>query len=118
MLSLIQRTFLGFQLNGALGTGDHDDITIARVKHHIRKGTILEYLTGALRHLDISILDEQDQAELLEEWERLLDVSETRKQCVLRGGLCLLVAYLLEGIQHPTAHIRGLENIQRPGIRG
>ncbi len=112
MLSLIQRTFLGFQLNGALGTGDHDDITIARVKYHIRKGTILEYLTGALRHLDISILDEQDQAELREEWERLLDVSESRKLCVRRGGLCLLVAYLLEGIQlegiqHPTACIRG-----------
>ena len=118
MLSVTKRLLLGFQLNGALGTGDYDDITIDKVKHHIREGTILEYLNSALRDLDISILDEQDHAELREEWERLLDVNESRKLCLRRGGLCLLVAYLLEGIQHPTAHIRGLESIQRPGIRG
>ena len=94
-------TALGFYLNGALGSGHHNDVSIAEVKAHIRARTIFQYLDDLLGDdVDLSGLTEEYRAELNEEWIALADdVDEARKMCVDRNGLCLLVAYLLEGIQ-------------------
>lgn len=94
-------TFLGFYLNGALGSGKYDDISIDEVKARIRDHTIFDYLDTKLgMDIDLSILSAEDRRELNEEWEDMADaINESRKMCVDRNGLCLLVAYLLEGIQ-------------------
>lgn len=50
--------------------------------------------------MDLSILGQEDEVELLAEWQDLLAaVNERRKMGIERRGLTLLVAYLLEGIQ-------------------
>lgn len=94
-------TFLGFYLNGAAGSGKYDDVTIADIKREIRAGSVFEFLKTRLGDdVDISALSESERRELLDQWESLADnVDEARKMCVDRGGLTLLVAYLLEGIQ-------------------
>jgi hypothetical protein len=90
-------------LNGALGSGRYADISLADVKAHIREGAIFDFLEETLgEDIDISLLDNDDRAELLREWRSLADnVDESRKLWIQRdgNGLALLVAYLLEGIQ-------------------
>ncbi len=100
-MRITQLTFLGFYLNGALGSGRYDDITIDEVKARIRDRSIFDYLAGRLgADVDLSLLTPDDRRELNDEWEDMaLAVNESRKMCVERNGLCLLVAYLLEGIQ-------------------
>jgi hypothetical protein len=100
-MSVTQLTFLGFYLNGALGSGKYDDVSIREVKEKIRDHTIFDYLKSRLgSDIDLSVLGPEARSELNREWEDLADaVDESRKMCVDRNGLCLLVAYLLEGIQ-------------------
>lgn len=101
MITISRLTFIGFYLNGALGSGRYDDITISDVKAHIRDGSIFTYLETRLAgDIDFSIFKEEEKQELIKEWEDMADaVNESRKFCVDRHGLALLVAYLLEGIQ-------------------
>ena len=101
MIRLTQLTHLGFYLNGALGSGKHSDISIHEVKKRIRDRTIFEYLDERLgEDFDSSTLGEFERCELASEWEDMADVvREGRKLCVDRNGLCLLMGYILEGIQ-------------------
>lgn len=71
------------------------------MKEKIRDHTIFDYLKSKLgSDVDVSALSPDDRLELNKEWEDLADgVDESRKMCVDRNGLCLLVAYILEGIQ-------------------
>lgn len=94
-------TFLAFHLNGAVGSGKYDDISIEQIQNVIEDGTVFEFLKERLgQNVDLSLLEPVDCQELLEEWRGVVaNVDERRKFCVERGGLCLLVAYLLEGIQ-------------------
>ena len=94
-------TFIGFYLNGALGSGNYNDITIEEVKNKICNRTIFDYLYAKLGHdIDLSLLTEENKKELNEDWIDLVDtVDERKKMSVDKNGLCLLVAYLLEGIR-------------------
>jgi hypothetical protein len=86
---------LGFYLNGALGSGKYDDISIDEVKKRIRDRAIFDYLKMKLgSDIDITVLRPNA------EWEDMsYALDEARKLCVDRHGLCLLMAYILEGIQ-------------------
>lgn len=93
-------TFLGFQLNGALGSGRYDDIPMAQVKHHIRDGTILEFLRERLGDdLDLGVLEPLEKFNLAMEWADMEAALPDHKLGVEGHGLCLLMGYLLEGIQ-------------------
>lgn len=102
-MEITKLTALGFYLNGALGSGQYDDVSISAVKQAIDDGTIFDFLEDRLgKDVDLSILYNDDRAELLDEWQRIRNaVDEGRKFAIREGspGLCLLVAYLLEGIQ-------------------
>lgn len=75
------------------------------MKARIYDHTIFDYLNDRLGvDIDLSLLTPEDKQELSSEWEDLaLAVDESRKMGVERRGLCLLVAYLLEGIQRRLA---------------
>lgn len=100
-MKITKLTFLGFFLNGALGSGKYDDISIDEVKDHIENKSVFNFLKETLGHdIDLSILTNEDKEELLDEWARIANaVDEDRKMAVTKNGLCLLVAYLFEGIQ-------------------
>jgi len=100
-MPLTMLTFIAFYLNSAIDSGRYDDLGIDEVKTEIEAGTIFAFLRARLgADLDLSILNERDEAELLAEWQDLLAaVNERRKMGIERRGLTLLVAYLLEGIQ-------------------
>ncbi len=100
-MKLSQLTFIGFYLNGAQGNGRHHSVSIDDVKAELEKGTLFEYLQRELgQDIDTSIFTEEEKAALNAEWlDMALAVNEGRKMCVEKGGLCLLVAYVLESIQ-------------------
>lgn len=94
-------TFLAFYINGAIDSGKYSDVSISLIAEQIEAGTIFAFLQTRLADdIDLSILDEAKRKELLSEWQDLLAaVNARRKFGVEKSGLCLLVAYLLEGIQ-------------------
>ncbi len=94
-------TFLAFSINGAVDTGRYDHITIGVVVKHIEAGTVFSYLQDELEEdLDLSMFDTATKDQLLEEWKGLLNAVDARRKFgVRRSGLCLLVAYLIEGVQ-------------------
>jgi hypothetical protein len=94
-------TFLAFGLNSALDSGKYSTVTYREVVDHIESGTIFAFLRDRLgEDIDLSLLDATKQEVLLEEWQNLLNVADARRKFgVENNGLCLLVAYLLEGIQ-------------------
>ena len=97
-------TSVAFCINGAFGSGRNDNISIDEVKKRIKEGSIFDFLEETLGNdTDFSLLYGDDRAELVAEWRGLVaNVDESRKMWVERNGLCLLVAYLLEGIQTRT----------------
>ncbi len=94
-------TFLAFYLNSAIDTGNYVDVTYQEVADKINDGSIFSYLRTRLGNdIDLSIFPPEKQRELVDEWQNILNaVSARRKFGIENNGLCLLVAYLLEGIQ-------------------
>lgn len=106
-IRISQLTFLAFTFNGALGSGRYDDVSVEEVKRRIGDGSVFGFLSSRLGgDLDLSILSEGQEEVLRKEWEELVVAyDEHRKFAVERNGLCLLVAYLLEGVQRRVAQL-------------
>jgi len=94
-------TFLALNLNGALDTGKYGIVSFKEVADHIEAGTIFDFLETRLAgDIDLSIFDAEKRKVLTTEWQDMLAaVNARRKFGVEKNGLCLLIAYLLEGIQ-------------------
>ncbi len=53
-----------------------------------------------IENLQLSLLTTEEKAELLEEWKDFVDcIDERRKMGIENRGLCLLLAYIFQGIQ-------------------
>ena len=104
---LLRLTGLAFELNHAIDAGHAGEITVDAVKDNIRSGKIFDFLEAQLAgDLDISLFYNDDRAELIAEWRSLADsVDEERKFGVSRDGICLLIAYIVEGIQRRVREV-------------
>lgn len=95
-------TFLGFVFTSLLDNGHAGELIVADVKDSIERRTIFRDLKDRFGdELDISLYDGEKLDEIIDHWQALTEISERRKFGVERDGLCLLVAYCLEGAQHP-----------------
>lgn len=94
-------TFLAFQLNAALDTGRYNDITFREVLGHINAGTVFSFLENRVgEDVDLSLFDAPKRQALVDEWQSLMNVVDARRKFgVEKNGLCLLMAYVIEGIQ-------------------
>lgn len=93
-------TFLAFQLNGALDSGKYRSITCEQVREAIEAKTIFDFLNNHLGDdIDLSIFFTEKRKEIEEEWQDMLAIRARKKFLVENNGLCLLVAFCLEGIQ-------------------
>lgn len=95
------RVVLLWGADSALDTGKYAYVSFDEVAKHIEEGTIFEFLATRLSSgIDLSTFDETNKKGLIEEWQDILaGVSARRKLGVQNNGICLLVTYLLEGIQ-------------------
>jgi len=96
-------TFLLWQFNMMLDSGNYDDVTVSDVKAMLRKSTLSDYLRNQVPDADFSMIAPNDWEYLTHEWNGLADVvDEDRKMGVVNRGICLMLAYALNGLQlHP-----------------
>lgn len=94
-------TAFGLYINGALGSGRYNDISIQEVKTQLENHNLFTFLEEKLGiDVDTSHFSGEDKKEISEEW---LDMShaidESRKLCVDKNGLALITAYILESLK-------------------
>ena len=90
---------LATHLNGAVDSGKYGHITTDVVKREIESGDIWDFLARELgSDVDVARLNDSDRVQLLREWQASAKWYETKQFHVTRGGIPLLVAYLLHGI--------------------
>lgn len=97
-MQITSLTLLAFYLNGALDAGKHP--TLEEIYEEIDEGTIFDYLDSNIDRIDLSYLKQADRDELVQEWQGLANVLDARRKlAVEKNGFCLLLAYIIEGIQ-------------------
>lgn len=102
-MKMYKFTYLLWQFNMMLDSGKYDKITVSDIKSRIEKGTLPDYLKIQFPDADFSMIEAQEWSYLMQEWSGLADtVDERRKMGVENRGICLLLAYTINGLQtHP-----------------
>lgn len=100
-MSPVYLTGMGFFINGALGSGKYNEVTIEKVKEEIRQKNVLNYLEDKLGDdLDISLWKDEYREEIQNEWFEFADaIDEKRKLCVEKNDLSLIMGYILQSLQ-------------------
>jgi hypothetical protein len=88
-------------LIGSMDTGKYDSVSFQEVYKHTSDRTIKDFLESRFgRDLDLSIMEPADWRDLSEIfWNLANAVDARRKFGVENKGVCLLMAYTLEGMQ-------------------
>ena len=92
---------LATHINGAADSGKYDHITTDVVKSEIASGGVFAFLArelGSYVEYALGKLTDVDRHVLSREWLAYATNYETMQFHVNRGGLSLLVAYILHGI--------------------
>jgi len=98
-------TQLAFCFIAVIDSGKHEGVGKEQVVSHIERGTIFEFLAGFqdIAGWGLGSLSEDDKRHLLGEWQSMSNAIESqRKFGVSDNGICLLSAYVIEGIQGRT----------------
>ena len=102
-MKLASYTFLLFQLNRAMDAGNVV-MTVAEVCEAVNERSVARLLIRKIKDIDLSAFSPDDWDALYDEWERLMDAADyEHKFSVRRNGICLLVAFVIEGIQRHFA---------------
>jgi hypothetical protein len=99
-------TLLGTCLNFAIDSGQSKKVPTDEITNQINDGNIFKYLDENF-HSDmkwgLDNLTEEDKWHLLGEWQSMVNaIDAERKLGVKNDGICLLLAYVIEGIQMRT----------------
>lgn len=104
-MRIYKLTIMASQLVGAVGSGRFNDISYEEVRDRIDDESIFDFLIERLEiGVPLSVLTPVDKLELLYEWSQLITCVEPLPFDGHRNGLCLLVAYILEGIQRRASN--------------
>jgi hypothetical protein len=96
-------------LSAMLDSGKHDDISLEEVKQHVRAGDLIPFLNERAKKVDDTFDNGFSQAEpKFVDWYVAqikdncedTDGSERRKYGITSRGLCLLISYTAEIMQH------------------
>lgn len=103
-MKLLWATWFILNINHAIDTGKYQGISIDEVEEHIDEGDLLPWLRERLGDdVDLSVPEDEDERELNERLKELLEGyrgQERRKWGVENSGLCLLIAWTNEIVQH------------------
>lgn len=101
MIRQPQLTFFIFQVNMVLDTGKYD-FSLAEIKEQIKNKNIISFLSEkCVDDIDLSIIQGEDKIKMENALLNVAEnINERRKLGVEKNGLCLLIAYLVEMIQH------------------
>lgn len=106
-MKLLTLTYLIFEVNAAIDTGRHQDITPDEIREKALDGNVIPFIKDKLGDdIDLSLFfDPKTLGELRDTLKVVagtLHGRERRKVGVERSGLCLLVAYAVEAIQRQS----------------
>lgn len=103
-MRLSQLSYIALEMNAVVDSGKYDHITIDEVEQRIENRELIPWLRTTLGDdVDLSTIDVATAGEF---HEGLLDIlggyrgQERRKWGVSKKGLCLVVAWAVEMIQH------------------
>ena len=102
-MEMYKFTWLLWQFNMMLDSGNYDTITVSDIKAKIYDDSLSAYLRSQAPDADFGMIAPEDWVYLTHEWKGFADViDEDRKMGVVNRGICLLLAYTLNGLQlHP-----------------
>lgn len=105
-MRIARLTVVASGISEAMGSGKYH-ITYQEIIRRIRDGTVFDFLSNEVDIMvPISILTPADKLELLIEWEDMIGCIGPFRQDTNNNGLCLLMGYLLEGIQRRASSSR------------
>lgn len=96
---------LAFSLNNLIDTNKHEGVTKDEVYAAIENKTIFQYLKRFEPSINwgIGTLSEDDRFHLTGEWQSMANAYDSQSDFgVHNNGICLLLAYVLAGIQMRT----------------
>ncbi|HEX8325241.1 MAG TPA: hypothetical protein VF595_15165 [Tepidisphaeraceae bacterium] len=103
-MMLSRLAFFVFEMNAALDMGKYDHVTVGEVEDHIQNKDLVPWLRLTMgQDVDLSVFDTTSTNEL---HDGLYDIlsgyrgQESRKWGVRQRGVCLLIAWTVEMIQH------------------
>ena len=89
--------FLIWEVLRAIDSAKRDLVEVEQVVHHSSNGTMSQLLLTAFAgHADFSLLKEEDWRQLNDDMAKM---APGREFGIENRGICLLLAYLLEGLQ-------------------
>ena len=96
----VKYTYLAFYLNSIADNGGF--IELAVMKSKIKEKSVFKFLKKKFdKELDISLYTEKELGEFEDYFYNLYSIiDEDRKLGVTKNGICLLVAYCIEALQH------------------
>lgn len=97
-------TTLARTLNAEIDSGSRQDITVDRITSELKSGTIFKFLAEfpSVEHMALKELNAEVREWLLAEWQSMQNATIPEEHGVTRNGFCLLLAYVIEGIQMRT----------------
>ena len=98
-------TLLSLALNSLIDAGQHEGITSDEVYKEVENKTIFQYLSRFenVTRLSLNSLTEEDKWHLTGEWQSMANAIDSENQLLVsNNGICLLLAYVIEGIQMRT----------------
>lgn len=97
---------LAISLTWCVDRRRYDDISVPEVKQHVEDGSIFSFLSARLgKDVALRLFDEASLGKIADAWLTIEDtIDERRKFGIENKGLCLLVAYLVEMMQHPSTY--------------
>jgi len=99
MWPLTRFSYVAFNLICAIDSAKYS-FHFKDIEAHIERRDLFDYLKKKMGDdIDLSLLDEKDKEELLDEWRDLYFSHIPSAFPVRNEGLCLLLAFCMEGMQ-------------------
>lgn len=107
-MSRVIRKLLGIagDLNALIDSGKHEGVSKTEIITEINNHTIFKYLENNFQsefRWALGNLSDDDKWHLIGEWQSMANaIDSERKLGISNSGICLLIGYVLEGIQMRT----------------
>lgn len=103
-LHLTSLSIMAFELTAVIDQGLTDKVSCDEIYREIESGNLIAFLKDRLGDaVDLSLLENnpEQNASLIELMQRIANVTTASNFGIEKHGLCLLLAFCIEGMQHP-----------------
>ena len=105
-MDLPEKLYMIYAMSSVLDTGKYNDISVSEIQAHIKKGDLIQFLKnkfGEDTNLTLFEMKKKLEKDYVRKLQTLLEIHQGReydKWGVANNGLCLLISWTAEIIQH------------------